>query len=322
MTAMPRPKFQKQGPASNCVILKKPLGWKSCTAYSMAMGIDAATAGARRPSGCRVRKLTGDIEGGLKLRQVADVALEHYDVRVAVRTGWNTIAPEKAARLARSGRGFVLQGNTEALIGTKSQSTLGPTNHAVWVNEVKGGTDDKPDKALVYDPAADGRVRNGIKFAEGPRWWPWERVLAFAAALRPDGDGGQKLGPGKFYAGFVPRRPAAPTGATPGPVAPMDGELDGPLATFRDGAKPTKPFPDRVRASVVKGRRVNVRQRPDRLRAGDIVDRIPDGTLFVAYQVITNGARPPGSKSRTWYGNRHGTEWIHASGLRRIGGST
>ena len=162
-------------------------------------------------------KLTGDTEGGLKLRQVADVALEHYDVRVAVRTGWNTIAPEKAAHLARSGRGFVLQGNTEALIGTKSQSTLGPTNHAVWVNEVKGGTDDKPDKALVYDPAADGRVRNGITFADGPRWWPWERVLAFAAALRPNGDDGKKLGPGKFYAGFVPRRPATPAArAEPG----------------------------------------------------------------------------------------------------------
>jgi hypothetical protein len=322
MTAMPRPKFQKQGPASHCIIKKKHLGWKSCTAYAMAMGIDAATDGTRRPSGARVRKLTGDTEGGLKLGQVAEVAHEHYDVRVAVRTGWNTIAPEKAARLARSGRGFVLQGNTEALIGTKSQTTLGPTNHAVWVNEVKGGTDDKPEKALVYDPAADGRVRNGIKFADGPRWWPWDRVLEFAADLRPNGDGGKRLGPGKLYAGFVPRRPKAPPGATPAPIGPMGGELDGPLATFRDGAKPTKPFPDRVRANVAKGHRVNVRERPDRLQKGDIVDRIPDGTLFVAYQVITNGAKPPGSKSGTWYGNRHGTEWIHESGLRRIGGST
>ena len=53
---------------------------------------------------------------------------------------------------------------------------------------------------------------------------------------------------------------------------------------------------------------------------GDIVDRVPNGALFIAYQVIRDGARPPGSTSRTWYGNRTGTEWIHESGLRRIGG--
>jgi hypothetical protein len=310
MTAMPRPKFQRQGPASNCKIDGLELGWVSCTAYAMAMGIDAATAGARRPSGAKVRKLTDDTEGGLKLRQVADVALETYGVRVAVRTGWNTIAPARAAQLLRSGRGFLLQGNTEALLGTKSQSTIGPCNHAVWVNEVKGGTDDRPDKALVYDPAADGRHRVGRDFANGPRWWPWERVLDFAADLRPDREDGPRLGKGKLYAGFVPRRPDTPE-------APDAGDSD---VVLRPGASRTKPFPDRVRTNVRKGHRINIRSRPDRLRPGDILDRVPDGALFIAFQRLKDGATPPGGGSSIWFGNRDGTEWIHRSGLRRIGG--
>jgi hypothetical protein len=48
----------------NCVIDGEALGWASCTAYSMAMGIDSATAGAKRPSGCKIRKLTGDKDKG------------------------------------------------------------------------------------------------------------------------------------------------------------------------------------------------------------------------------------------------------------------
>ena len=83
MVTAVRPVFQKQGPATNCVIEGEALGWASCTAYSMAMGIDSATAGRKRPSGCKIRKLTGDKEKGLMLSQVAEVALEHYDVRVS-----------------------------------------------------------------------------------------------------------------------------------------------------------------------------------------------------------------------------------------------
>ena len=52
-----RPAFQHQGPDANCVIDGQKLGWLSCTAYAMAMLIDASTGGARRPKGCRVRRL-------------------------------------------------------------------------------------------------------------------------------------------------------------------------------------------------------------------------------------------------------------------------
>ncbi len=317
MTAAVRPVFQKQGPETNCVIKGEKLGWKSCTAYAMAMGIDSATAGAKRPSGCKIRKLTGDTVKGLMLSQVAEVALEHYDVRVAVRTGSNSISTASAAKQVRLGRGFVLQGNTGALPKTLQSGGPVAANHAVWVNEVRGGDDDAPGEALVYDPAADGR-RPGIDKA--PTWWAWDDVVAFAGALVLD-DKGRKLGRGRMYAGFVPRRPieldAAHLQAQPDAavlIAPPE-----PDVILRFGSTKTAPFPDRVRANPPAGRLVNIRSRPDRLEPGDIIDRVRDGTLFIAYQKTT-GVRPAGAGSATWYGNRRGTEWIHGSGLRHVGG--
>ena len=49
------------------------------------------------------------------LSQVAEVALEHYDIRVTVKTGPDTISPASALKQIRVGRGFVLQGNTAGL---------------------------------------------------------------------------------------------------------------------------------------------------------------------------------------------------------------
>ena len=85
MTNAARPVFQHQGPATNCVIGGRKLGWSSCTAYAMAMGIDSATGGAHRPTGCKIRDLTDDTDDhGTNLRQVAEVAEAHGDVeRVA-----------------------------------------------------------------------------------------------------------------------------------------------------------------------------------------------------------------------------------------------
>ena len=325
MTELPRPVFQRQGPAANCKIGGKELGWESCTAYSMAMGIDAFTGGRHRPSGCRIREATGDTVGGLTLRQVADAAQSRYGIRVAVRSGGTTIAPEKAARLIRAGRGFVLQGNAAVLIGTPSQSTGGPVNHAIWVQAVRGGTDDVPDQVLVYDPAADGR--RGL--AKGPQWWPWSRLLAYAADLRMDDAGVRRLGPGRFYAGFLPPRPAgeaaephvAPAPA-PGPPPPRPAPprpVEPPVHLVPNAIR-TDPFPIRVRAVPPPGRKVNVRRRTDSLSRDLIVDLLAKGDLFIAYQRMTRAAQPPGANSRTWFGNRDGNEWVHASGVMAEGG--
>jgi hypothetical protein len=319
MTGMSHPKFQKQGPRTNCVLGGHRLGFKSCTAYAMAMGIDAYIGDDEPPSGCAVRKHTNDFDEGLSLSQVAEVAQRHYGVRVTVRTGRNTISPASAAKQCRKGRGFVLQGNTAALTGDLRVTNRG-ANHAVWVNEVRGeGPHGEPLEALVYDPMADGRRGR----PRGKQLWPWATVLAFAAGLTfttVDKNGKvvkvTRLGPGKFYAGFVPRRRVEPDTGHPILV-----KTAAEVNLFKN-AKRTTPFPDRVRANPPKGHRVNVRSRPDRMLPGDIVDRVPDGALFIAYQVVEHGKVPPGTTSGTWYGNRTGTEWIHESGLRRIGGST
>jgi hypothetical protein len=75
-----------------------------------------------------------------------------------------------------------------------------------------------------------------------------------------------------------------------------------------------------MRISVVPGRKVNVRTRPDRLRVTDIAQRLTNNTPFIAYQKVTNGAKPAGSTSKVWYGNRDGNRWVHISGLKNIGG--
>lgn len=312
-----RPVFQPQGPDTRCKIDGIRLGWVSCTAYAMAMGIDVARGGHRRPSGCAVRRKTIDPQtgtvdtvGGLTLRQVADVALNDFGVRVKVRTGSHAITPEKAAIEIRRGRGFVLQGHTEPLLTTPFKSGDARANHAVWVNEVSGGTREVPKRALVYDPQADGR-RAGIDTA--PSWWPWELVLEFGAALRPTPGSDRKLGPGKLWAGFIPV-------PKPGPVVTASA-VPAPDFISRFGGRKTTPFPDRTRADPPPGREVNVRRRP-RLADANIVDTLRAGELFVAFQKTTRGDKPPGVSSSTWFGNRDGTEWVHESGLSHIGGGT
>jgi hypothetical protein len=279
---MARPVFQCQGPIGNCVIGGLELSWSSCTAYAMAMLIDAATDGAQRPKGCFVRR---------RVR----VAERDFDLVISVRTGPNAIPVERALARVRAGRGFVLQGNNGAFAGK------GTADHAIYVHAVKGGTDAAPERALVYDPQRAGE-----------RWIPWPKILRFAQLLRVDASG-TRLGPGRFYAGFAPRRPTdVELAELPAPV-PDDG------VDLRFGAV-RLPAKDRTRANPPAGRRVNVRKNPRRLDAAAIVDTLGRGELFVAWQRVDDGARPPGSASRTWYGNRAGTEWVHDSGLRRIGG--
>ena len=304
-----RPRFQNQGPNWRCKHNGKQLGWLSCTAYSMAMGIDAWTNGTLTPTGCEVRAFTKDFTKGLTLAQVATVATDQYGVRVTVRTGRHAIAPDKAWEQASLGRGFVLQGNADVLVHSPFRSTKGAVNHAVWVNRVRGGTAGRPKEARVFDPAADGRHAPWGTAVKGPSWWPWETVLAFGASLSDDA--GHKIGPGKLYAGFVPR----PTSQAASRLVSAH-----PDVTLLAGAKRTTPFPDRQRADPPTGRRVNVRSDPHSLDPDDIVDRLSDGALFVAFQRLDAGAKPGGSTSRVWYGNQDGTEWIHESGLRHIGG--
>ncbi|HYO44275.1 MAG TPA: hypothetical protein VES19_13850 [Candidatus Limnocylindrales bacterium] len=301
-----RPIFQHQGPDTNCVIRAAALGWKSCTAYAMAMLIDAATDGAQRPKGCRIRRLVRpeDITKGLNLSQVAAVAERSFDVVIAVRTGANAIAVDEAVRRVRRGRGFVLQGNNSAW-------GLPPANHAVYVHEVRGGPPGPPRQALLFDPQR-----------RHERWVPWQAILDFGAALTLDEAGLRPLGPARLYAGFAPR-PAVPADLPDGaparaaspaePAAAADPPADG--VTLRFGARRLL-RPVRRVARPPAGRLVNVRRSPRSLSPGSIVETLGRGAVFVAYQKA-RGMTPAGARSSTWLGNRDATEWVHVSGLRR-----
>lgn len=210
---MCRPVHQDQGPADNCVIGNKNLGWKSCTSYAGAIALDAATCGRIRVSGCTIRRKTGDTTGGLMLSQVETV-IEGYGVPVRRKTGSDyATAAYLAERLAKKWPS-ITQGNAGALIGTIYQSTAGYVNHAVATSgesqqwrTVNGLY--RPDYVLVDDPAADGR----LDFAKGPQWWTWSTYLSFAGALRPWGDDdGRVLGYGRAWAAFL--TPDKPVGYT------------------------------------------------------------------------------------------------------------
>lgn len=287
-----RPRHQAQGPATSCVINGIPLGWTNCTPDSFAMAVEAESNLQRRATPCEIRRATGDTSGGTTLRQNADAVQKLYGITVSTYTGANVLTTQRVARYARAGHRLVIQGNTSALIGTPHQSTEGGVNHAVMVNEVRGGTLDEPAEALVYDPAADGRKRP-YHVDQGPSWWPWSLVKKFCAHLRPTGETGARLGPGKVYAGVFP-----------------DSE---PHVRLFSGAKRSTPFPDRTRAAK---RRVGVYARPD---GKTHLYSVPSGTLLVGFQYAT-GTSAWGSPR--WMGNDDGTEWVPVGALSHVGGTT
>lgn len=297
------PAFQQQGPACHCQIDGKCLGWLSCSAYGAAMNIDDATLGGKRPSGCSVRRLTDDTSGGLTLPQVAAVARGHYGVEVEVHVGSGVTSPAHVARRLRDDWCVDVQGNTSALKGTPWRSTGSGVNHYVHVSRGREYARNSagvlvPGDVLVFDPAADGRSAAWGRADQGPSWWTWSTLLRFAAALHPWGEGDPRvLGPGKMYAGCSQ------------------------VADFRPayGGVRTSPFPDRTRAKCPPKDRVNVRSAPTH-HYDNVVGKLKDGELFVAYQRTTKGSEFAGSTR--WYGNRLGTEWVHEARLTHEGGGT
>lgn len=263
------------------------------------MLLDIVFFGVRKPPGCTIRHLTGDKSGGTTIPQVAAVARGSYGVVLEQHVGSNVARPSYAWGQLKRGRAFILQGNTHPLLSTQFRSTRGDVDHAVTVMRGRGWKKTtsgwRPSEALVADPAADHHYP---WIDQGPSWWPVWLVEQFAAALRPYGaDDPRTLGGGKFYCAFAPP----------------------PRVDLNYGGQPTHPFPDHQKIkSPVAGRSANVRSRPS-IDKKYVVDQIPDGKMFVAYQRAV-GPVPAGSKSSAWFGDWTGTRWVHASNLRAIGG--
>jgi hypothetical protein len=186
-----RPVFQKEGPASACVLDGQQLGWKICTSLSFAMGIDKSTRGKVRITGCMVRDeiLPRDVTGGTTIEQNAAVA-DLHGVHVGVHTGSGVASPYLVGLSLQSGHGVSIAGNTLPL-------GKGNVNHNVWVNECVGGTPGRPTQAYVYDP-----------WSAGPQWWSWSKLFNFARALRPWGEGDPRtlanMGISGVYCGIFP----------------------------------------------------------------------------------------------------------------------
>lgn len=180
------PTFQKQLNSTD------PLGSANCTCYSGAMAGDYHTCGSKRPTGKRVRELTGDKLGGTTLLQV-DAALNvgwgiNLDTRIGgYRLTWNEFQQKIAA-----GRGAILQGGYSAIQYTRfSGSRTFGGNHAIFV----------PPRFKAMDPLADGR-RDGIYKYHG-EIYPLSLLKDFAGRLMLDPVTGRKLGYGYVWASLT-----------------------------------------------------------------------------------------------------------------------
>lgn len=288
MTQPTAPIFLEEGSAHPCKIDGKDLTWTQCTPLSTSMLIDRSSLGQQHPDPCRFRKLTGDTSGGTTLLQCRTVAEDVYGVPMDVHTGSNVCTPYYLGYQLYLGRGAVLQGNCSAL-------GKGNINHAVEINQGQGyqliGTTQQvssPTRCVVYDP-----------WSKGWAYWSWDKVKAFAAALRPWGEGDSRvLGPGKMYAMFGP-------------------DTEPHVHLHFNGSRKTTPFPDQQQVqSPVKGKRVNVRSGPGTNHA--VVTALPSGTKWTSFQVTDVGQVLAGSGR--WWGNHDGDRWIHDSGLIGRGG--
>jgi hypothetical protein len=300
--SQPRELYE-QLPTCQCVINGVCVGGSSCTMYAAAHGVDQATLGKQRPSGCALRKASRDSSGGTTLLQASAAVDALSSTKLTVYVGNNVRSLRQLADDLYRGRSVVLQGNCSALRYTPFRSTQGAVNHAVFLSRGYGfdrGEDGLfiPDSVKVYDPIADGRRAAWGTAARGPDVWPWATVRAFAGALRPFGDNDSrtlaKLRPGKAYAGLFP-----------------DTE---PHVHLRyAGSARTDPFPKKMTIrSPAAGRKVNIRKGPSTSYA--VVATAVTGQGFNAYQVNKSGQSLAGS--RVWYGNHDGDRWVHSSGVK------
>lgn len=292
------PTVQHQGPACHCVIDGKCLGWLSCTCYGVAMGMDQATLGVQRPSGCSVRRqiYPKDTTGGTTLPQAAAVA-KASGVPIELHTGTRVASFDYLAGQLRLFRGINLQGDAGAFVGTVHRSTTGRVNHDIhlaygagWHKNSRGVL--VPSTVLGYDPAADGLLGR----ATSPDWYPWDLIRKFAGMLRP-----------AYPTADYELRDRTPDHAYAGLYA-----LPKVVVRYTGSAKRTTPRYFAVTPPGGGSRRINIRGGPS--TNYPIVRTLGSADTFVAFQSNPLGQSLAGS--RRWEGSQDGKLWAHSSGLR------
>jgi hypothetical protein len=177
--AVYRPRFRKQ-------LTGSPLGHANCGPASAADLADRWSLGAINKTADQMRVLTGDVEGGTTVRQLA-TALAKVGVPLTIFDYDDGMDRDRFRSLIRSGVGAITNIDysplPEALEADKNFEDLHSTYTNEWSAKASLYTGGTGPGFLVYDPLADGR-RAGIP--KGPNWWP-ESVLFAALEAFPGG---------------------------------------------------------------------------------------------------------------------------------------
>lgn len=252
---------------------------EACVPASLANGVRATTGGSRMPTSASVHSLIPKAQetdpnspGWSEVD--ADRAMEKMTIDYAPVKGWEALE-------AAHDRGQYVR-----IIGDSD----------VFSNATCSGAFDG-DHSIGVHP--NQKVVDGHEL-----WWindpicktgRWERKSVIKAYATKLGDRTGRGILGGVFARVVPLVAAPPSA---------------PTVVLRFGARKLTPRQVK-RIRVPAGRLANVRTRPDRIRAGDVVARLANGKTFTAYQRTAFGVSLAGSK--VWYGNAAGTRWLHVS---------
>jgi hypothetical protein len=288
-----------EGPDNSCIIDGKALGWTNCTPTSVAMAISKTTLGAKNPTPCDIRRLTGDTIGGTGLAAVRRRRPRGLRRRGRGPRRLERLHPEYLAGQLKSGRGAAVQGNTGPapnglpLDGRDRQSLRLVQRGAGLARRRERPFD--PDRRPRLRPRggrADGEMGQGRDVASVVAVGARQGVHGQSPAVGRAGRSHPRLG--KVYCAIY-------------------GDTEPHVHLRFTGSARTSPFPRTLTAHPpVTGRKVNVRSGPS--TRYPIVKTLASGAHFTAYQQNPNGALLAGS--RLWYGDHDGRLWVHSSGLR------
>ncbi len=194
-----------------------PLGSLNCTCYSGAMAGDYHTCGGKRPTGKRVRELTGDRSGGTTLPQVDYALNKGWAINLDTRIGSARLTWSEFEAKINSGRAAILQGSYKVIAPTRfSGSPTFTGNHALLVLP----------NWIAMDPLCDGR-RPGIYKYHGEAY-PKDLLKRFAGELVLNTRYGTKLGYGRVWCSLTRDN----TEAWKCSIHPLDGQDTRVFATY------------------------------------------------------------------------------------------
>lgn len=260
-----------------------PLRGEACVPASVANGVGATTGGARRPSSTSVHRLipkaeeTNPTTPGWSIVD-ADRACAKMGIPFAPASGWDAL---EAAHDA--GHYVIVQGDSDRFSDATCSGAFNG-DHCIGVHPKA-----KVELGVEWWWIDDPICKTG-------RWEKKSTIRAYAEKYNSSVSWGR-------FEGVVPQV------AAPAPPPTVVRRYGGVVSHGRK------------RVAVPAGRKANVRTRPTtaaglaKSRSGAPLNggsnRLPNRTVVEYWQVTKTGQRLAGS--RTWYGDRTGTRWVHST---------